>query len=202
MTNHIVGVDPAEPIPVVDHRAYCDVWAQDEDGLVLVSFLGPHTVLQALWAHLSAGHTIELAGGTLLHRQNQAAHAEEESSQAQAENAYKIRYFRMVVRFVDIAQAHLVMVAEPATLQVRPGQRSYLLAAQLEGDAERFFALWNRSVPLPARESWAEYLWTEGLRRGPVRPIAAYGCLAWAIEPEPEPWQEIIAWGIEDRVLK
>ncbi len=196
MTNHIVGVAPAEPIPVGDHRAYCDVWAQDEDGLVLVSFLGPHTVLQALWAHLSAGHTVELAGGTLLHRQNLAARAEE----TEAENAYKIRYFRTVVRFVEIGQAHLVMVAELATLQVRPGQRSYLLAAQLEGDAERFFALWNRSVPLPARESWAEYLWREGLRRGPVRPIAAYGCHAWAIEPEP--WQEIIGWGIEDGMLQ
>ena len=129
MTNHIVGVAPAEPIPVVDHRAYCDVWAQDEDGLVLVSFLGPHTVLQALWAHLSAGHTVELAGGTLLHRQNLAAHAEE----TEAENAYKVRYFRTVVRFVEIGQAHLVMVAEPGTWQARMKQ------TREEADEDEFY---------------------------------------------------------------
>jgi len=197
MNSQMIGVAPAEPIPVVGYRAHCDVWALDENGLVLISLLGPHTVLQALWAQITAGHTVELANGTLLHRQNEAVHTEERED----EQACKIRYFRSVVRFPDIGQAHLVMVAEPATLLVRPGRRSYLLAAQGEGDPERFFALWNRSVPLPARRSWAEYLWTEGLRCGAVRIIQAYGCHAWAIEPEVEPWQEIIRWGIEDEML-
>ena len=190
MSADIVGVAPAEPIAVVDYRAWCDVWAQDEDGLVLVSFLGPHTVLQALWGQLLAGQTVELEGGTILRRQHGS------------DGETKVRYQRAMVRFADIEQAHLVLVAEPATLEVGPGQRGYLLSSHERGDLERTFALWNRVVSLPARETWAQFLWEEGLRRGNVRPIAAYGCYAWAIEPETEPWEEIIQGGIEDGILK
>jgi len=197
MNASLIAVAPAAPIAVVDYRAHCDAWAQDEEGLVLVSFLGPHTVLQALWGHLTAGNTIELEGGTLLHRQKRTAGTEEQS----AEGGYMVRYHRAAMRFAAIGQAHLVMVAEPATLQVVPGQRVYLLAAQPTGDPARFFALWNRALPLPARASWAPYLWREGLRRGAVRPIPAYGCYAWALEPQPDPWQDILRWGIEDGEL-
>lgn len=184
-----VAVSPAEPIDVMGHRAACDVWAKDENGLVLVSFLGPHTVLQALWGQLLAGQTVELAGGVLLHRQ----HGTEEES--------KVRYHRSVVRFADIEQAHLVLVAECATLAAAPGQREYLLASHEREDPERFFAFWNRAVSLPARREWAQFLWERGLRHGSVRPIAAYGCCAWAIEPEIEPWEAIIRGGIEDGIL-
>ena len=202
MNNSLLAVAPAEPIAVVDFRAFCDAWAQDEDGLVLVSFLGPHTVLQALWGHLTAGHVVELEGGTLLRRQTRVAQAEEQSAATPAGGEYMVRYHRAAVRFAPIGQAHLVMVAEPATVHVGPGQRAYLLAAQPSGEPERFFALWNRAVPLPARTNWAPYLWQEGLRRGPVRPIAAYGCQAWAIEPQTQAWQEILRWGIEDGELR
>lgn len=197
MNATLVVAAATEPIPVVDHRAYCDAWAQDDEGLVLVSFLGPHTVLQALWGHLTAGHVIELDGGTLLRRQSHTACAEEQAT----EGSYPVRYQRAAVRFPAIGQAHLVMVAEPATLLVGSGQRGYLLAASPTGDPGRFFALWNRAVPLPARETWATYLWTEGLRRGPIRPIPAYGCHTWAIEPTLEPWQDILRWGVEDGEL-
>ena len=197
MNANFVAVAPAEPISVVDYRAYCDAWVQHEDGLALVSLLGPHTVLQALWGHLTAGHIVELEDGTLLHRQSRASDTEEQS----AEEGYMVRYHRAAVRFADIGQAHLVMVAEPATLQVGPGQCAYLLAAQPAGDPERFFMLWNRAMPLPARAAWAMYLWREGLRRGAVRPIPAYGCHAWAIEPQLDPWKDILRWGIEDGEL-
>ena len=198
MTTNLVGVAPAEPIAVVDYRAFCDVWAQDESGLVLVSFLGAHTVLQSLWGQLTAGHTIELAGGTILRRQNRGAYSDESNT----EGEYAVRYARAAVRFPGINQAHLVLVAEPATVQVAPGQIGYLLASQGEGDPARFFAIWNRVVALPARSAWATVLWREGLRRDAIKPIAAYGCYAWAIDPQVDAWKNILRWGIEDGELK
>jgi hypothetical protein len=197
MTDKLVGVDPAEPIPVIDYRAFCDVWAQDESGLVVVSFLGAHTVVKSLWGHLTAGHTIELAGGTVLRRQNRCAYSDESNP----EGEYAVRYARAVVRLAGINQTHLVMVAEPATVQAAPGQIGYLLASQDDGDPARFFALWNRVVALPARSAWATYLWAEGLRHGAITPIAAYGCYVWAINPLVEPWQDILRGGIEDGAL-
>jgi len=200
MTTNIIGVAPDEPIPIAGYRAFCDAWVQDEDhtasGLVLVSFLGPHTVLQALWGQLIAGQSLELEGGTILHRQHKAAGADDGASASP-----NVRYHRAATRFAEIEQAHLVLVAEAATLQVTPGHRSYLLAARPEGDHQRFFAFWNRTVPLPARPTWAPYLWEEGLRRRTVRPLAAYGCHGWAIEPEVELWSEIIRVGVENDIL-
>lgn len=200
MIANIVGVAPDEPIAVAGYRAWCDAWAQDEDhtasGLVLVSFLGPHTVLQALWGQLIAGQSVELADGTILTRQTRVATQEEPGTAPD-----KVSTHRAVTRFPGIEQAHLVMAAEQATLQAAPGQRSYLLAAHPDGDDPRFFALWNRTVPLPARPTWAPCLWKEGLVHRCVRPLAAYGCSAWAIEPELETWSEIIQAGVEDDVL-
>ncbi len=151
-----------------------------------------------MWGHLTAGHTIELAGGTVLRRQNRCAYSDESNP----EGEYAVRYARAAVRLAGINQTHLVMVAEPATVQVAPGQIGYLLASQGEGDPARFFALWNRVVALPARSAWATYLWTEGLRRGAITSIAAYGCHAWAIDPQIDAWRNILRWGIEDGELK
>jgi len=198
MDNELIGVTPATPIGIAGYRARCDVWAQDEEsGMVLISLLGPHTVLQAVWGVLIAGQTIELTDGTTLHRQSDLKQIEEGGP-----GTGKIRYHRSITRFSDIEQAHLVMTAETAIIQVEPGQRSYLLAADLQGDPDRFFAFWNRTVPLPARLSWAPYLWEAGLRQSVVRPIAAYGCHAWAIEPRPEQWSEIIRKGVVSQLLK
>ena len=198
MESELIGVAPAEPIGIVGYRASCDAWAQDEEsGMVLVALLGPHTVLLAVWGQLIAGQVIELSDGTILHRQFGAKESEETDSAAA-----KIRYQRSVVRFSHIEQAHLVMIAGSATLQVDPGQRSYLLAADLHGDRDRFFAHWNRSVPIPARQAWAPHLWEAGLRQSVVRPIAAYGSHAWAIEPQPEAWSEIVQRGVVDHKLK
>ena len=201
MTTNVIGVAPAEPIAVAGYRAFCDVWVQDEDpaaasGLVLVSFLGPHTVLQALWGQLTAGQSLELGGGIILYRQMRVA-TEDEPVSAPG----KVRYHRAAMRFAEIEQAHLVMVAEAATLQVTPGHISYFLSATPEGDHQRFFAFWNRTVPLPARPTWAPYLWEEGLRRRTVRTLAAYGCHGWAIEPVVETWSEIIQVGVESDIL-
>ena len=165
--------------------------------MVLISILGPHTVLQAVWGVLIAGQVIELNDGTILHRQLDLKAAEENGSETTG-----LRYQRAVARFSDIEQAHLVMIAGKATVQMEPGQRSYLLAADLHGDPERFFAFWNRTVPIPARRAWAPYLWEAGLRQGVVRPIAAYGCHVWAIDPQPEAWSEIIRKGVVDHKLK
>ncbi len=198
MTTPITGVSPLAPVTVGGHRGWCDAWAQDEAGLVLASFLGPVTVLQAIWGHLVAGHYVELEGETFLHRQHTVAYFEGEADKGE----YKVRYHHTIVRFPQLEQGHLVMVAEPATLMVEPGQTGYLLAAQEDGDPGRFFALWNRLVPLPARQEWALYLWREGLRRECLRPIEAGGCHAWAIEPQTEPWVEIIRQGIESKVLR
>ena len=200
MDKELIGVAPAEPIGIVGYRAGCDAWAQNAESgseMVLVSLLGPHTVLLAVWGQLIAGQVIELHDGTILHRPIDMKESEETGSGTTA-----VRYQRSVARFSDIEQAHLVMIAGSATIQVDPGQRSYLLAADLHGDPDRFFAHWNRTVPIPARSTWAPYLWEAGLRRGVVRPIAAYGCYAWAIEPHPEPWSEIIRKGVEDHILK
>ena len=165
--------------------------------MVLISLLGPHTVLQAVWGVLIAGQVIELSDGTTLHRQLGLKSTEEAGS-----GTTGMRYQRSVARFSDIEQAHLVMIAGTATVQVEPGQRSYLLAGDWHGDPDRFFAFWNRTVPIPARQAWAPYLWDAGLRQGVVRPIAAYGCHAWAIEPQPEAWSEIIRKGVVDHLLK
>ena len=198
MDKEIVGVVPAAPIGIVGYRAHCDAWAQDEErGMVLISLLGPPTVLQAVWGVLIAGQVIELADGTILHRQLDLKGAEESVARDTGS-----RYQRAAVRFNDIEQAHLVMIAGTATLQVEPGQRSYLLAADSHGDPERFFAFWNRAVPMPAREPWVPYLWEQGLRHGVVRPIAACGCHAWVIEPQPDAWSEIIRRGVVDHILK
>ena len=132
MKTDIVGAALHEPVAVLGYRAWCDAWAQDEDqmasGLVLVSFLGPHTVLQALWGVLIAGQSVELEDETILYRQ-MGVMPEEEAGSAPK----KVRTHRAVTRFPDIEQAHLVMVAEQATLQAAPGQRSYLLAADPGG---------------------------------------------------------------------
>jgi len=198
MDKEIVGVAPAAPIGIVGYRAHCDAWAQDEESsMALLSLLGPHTVLHAVWGVLIAGQVIELADGTTLQRQTGRNERDEDNPATPG-----VRYPRAVARFSDIEQAHLVMIAGTATLQVEPGQRSYLLAAGSHGDPARFFALWNRTVPIPARPTWAPYLWEEGLRHGVVRPIAAYGCHAWAVEPQADAWGEIIQRGVESRILK
>ena len=200
MDKELIGVTPAEPIGITGYRAHCDAWAQDAEsgaGMVLISLLGPHTVLQAVWGQLIAGHVIELNDGTTLHRQ-----LGENRSEECASGTAGIRYQRSVVRFSDIEQAHLVMIAGTATIQVEPGQRSYLLAADWHGNPDRFFAFWNRSVPIPARRAWAPHLWEAGLRQSVVRPIAAYGSHAWAIEPQPEAWSEIVQRGVVDHKLK
>ena len=201
MTTDLVGVAPGAPLPVRDYRACCDVWALDEDGLVLASFLGPHTVLQSVWAQLMAGQFVELDGGTILRRQNTLPGAQEARSSTDPEGNYKVRYQRASVRFAQIEQAHLVVIAEPATLHAASGHRAYLVAPHMRGDLERFFAVWNKVVSLPARPDWARYLWEAGLRRSSIKPIAAYGCCAWSIEPQSETWSEIIWEGIEDHVL-
>jgi len=195
---NLLGVAPAEPLAIVGHRAFCDVWAQGEEGdnrgLVLVSFLGPYTVLQSLWAQLLAGQSVELAGGIILRRQTG-------STQPDEPDLTPVRYHRATTRFAEIEQAHLVLVVETATLQLAAGQTGYFLAPGPQGDPERFFDYWNRIVPLPARPAWAPYLWGEGLRKGSIRPIAAYGCQCWAIDPATELWSEIIRAGIEDEHL-
>ena len=117
------------------------------------------------------------------------------------EGNYKVRYQRASMRFAQIEQAHLVVIAEPATLHAASGHRAYLVASQVRGDLGRFFAVWNKVVSLPARPDWARYLWEAGLRRGGIKPMAAYGCCAWSIEPQSETWSEIIRRGIEDHVL-
>ena len=198
MDKELIGVAPAEPIGIVGYRAHCDAWAQDgESGMVLISLLGPHTVLQAVWGVLIAGQVIELSDGTMLHRQLDLKEAQEDGT-----GTTGLRYQHSIARFSEIEQAHLVMIAGTATVQMEPGQRSYLLAADLHGDPARFFAFWNRTVPIPARRAWAPHLWEAGLRQGVVRPIAAYGCHAWAIEPQPETWSEIIRKGVLDHLLK
>ena len=200
MDIELIGVRPAAPIGIVGYRAGCDAWAQDAEsgsGMVLVSLLGPHTVLLAVWGQLIAGQVIELNDGTILHRPLGLKESEESGSGTTA-----VRYQRSVARFSDIEQAHLVMIAGTATIQVEPGQRSYLLTAGPLGDPARFFAFWNRTVPIPARRAWSPYLWSEGLNHGVVRPIAAYGSHAWAIEPQAEPWSEIIRKGVVDHKLK
>ena len=187
VTRRTIAVSPSEPVLISGYRAWCDAWAQDDEGagLILASFLGPHTVVQALWAILVAGQPLELADRTILRRQ-------------QREDAPKTRFLKQAVRFSEIEQAHLVMVAESATLQVTPGSTGYLLGQ----DPTRFFAIWNRVLPLPARGPWATFLWAEGLRLECVRPIRSYGCQAWAIEPEVETWSQILQGGIEDNVLR
>lgn len=198
MDIELIGVAPAAPIGIVGYSAHCDAWAQDtESGMILISLLGPHTVLQAVWGVLIAGQVIELSDRTTLHRQLDLKAAEENGP-----GATGLRYQHSIARFSDIEQAHLVMIAGTATVQVEPGQRSYLLTADWQGDPARFFAFWNRSVPIPARQAWAPHLWEAGLRHGVVRPIAAYGCHAWAIEPQAELWSEIIRKGVLNHLLK
>jgi len=186
-------VSPAHPVLVSGYRASCDVWACDDqagNGLVLVSFLGVYTVIQALWGTLVAGRALELQDHTTLRRIPKGEN-----------KSHPTRYRHTITRFPQIEQAHLVMVAQSATLQVQSGERGYLIAAN-EPASDRFFAVWNRCLTLPARSVWAPFLLKEGLRHGCVRPIAGYGCHAWAIEPAVETWASTIQGGIEDGVLQ
>jgi len=182
-------VCPSDPVPIIGYRAYCDAWANDDQGLVMASFLGPITVLKSVWAHLVGQRSIELADGTWLWCQDRMLASKDKES---------IRYMRSIERFPGIEQAHLVLVIESATLQVRQGQKAYVLASDPFGpEMERFFAFWNRVLPLPARESWSEYMWNEALDRHLVRSLGCYGCHGWSVNPEVEPWWEIIRDGIQ-----
>ena len=178
-----------KPILIAGYRASCDMWAYDDQigrGFVLVSFLGVYTVLQALWGTLIAGRVLELEDRTLLHRIPRGD-----------KNEYPVRYRHNIARFPQIEQAQLVMIIESATLDLQSEQRAYLF----NPDVERFFAFWNKCLIIPAREEWASFLLKEGLRRGCVRKIPSYGCEVLAIEPDPEPWAQIILGGIEDKTI-
>lgn len=193
--SELVGVAPAEPLEVARYRSvYCDAYAMDmnsvHNGLVMASFVGPVTALKSLWASLVQGQRVSLQ------TRDYFALWCQPDRQGTKENPIDVRYLRTIERLPDTEQAHLVFIIESATLQVRYGMTAYHLSAGPEPELDRFFALWNKAVQLPARPEWAGYLWERGRYLRGIVPCKAYGCHCWLISPELHHWAAIIRDGL------
>jgi hypothetical protein len=60
--------------------------------------------------------------------------------------------------------------------------------------ADRFAAMLNQALDLPVLDAWADVLWRAGLRSGLIEPITTGGDIAaaWKVQPDADPWNEII----------
>ncbi len=186
------------PVQVGGYRCRVDAYAADDDGFVFASLLGAVTVVEAVWAYLVVSHGgVELANHVSLSR------IPERQSLRDEDAMVKTRYRKSVARLPDSEATHLLVVAETAMLPgVNPDIPAYLISDSPDGDLLRFFAIWDKLLPFPARPEWAEFLWKAGLRRNLISPLPeTHGCHTWKIIPDRDTWQTIVTGGVEDGAL-
>lgn len=76
----------------------------------------------------------------------------------------------------------------------------YLLQQQEEDVPANFIGLLDKAIPIPVREQWAAYLFTEGLRTELIRPLDEYHCVGWVgYKVTCKGWDAIISEGIASR---
>lgn len=193
----------APPVQVAGYRCWADAYAVSEDGFVFASLLGAVTVTEAVWAYLVGSSGLELANGVALSRILDRPSMRQDEHGEPVDEAIKVHYRKTVARLPDSEAAHTLVVAETATLPgVNPDIPAYLISDSPAGDLPRFFAIWDKLLPIPARPAWADFLWKSGLRWGLIAPLPeTRGCHAWQITPDRDTWQTLITGGVEDGAL-
>jgi len=192
-----IYAQPAEPVQVGGYRCWSDAYAQADEGFVFASLLGAATVVEAVWSYLVAASGVGLTNDVFLSR------ALEMQSTRDKDKTLKVHYRKTAIRLPESEAAHLLVVSELATLSgVSRELPAYLIADNPAGDLDRFWAFWNKLVPLPALADWAGFLWKVGLRHELIKPVAeVHGCYAWEIAPDTGEWGKLLTGGIEDGVL-
>lgn len=97
---------------------------------------------------------------------------------------YHLSYERKLVRLPVGTEVGLI--AQDATVDARYGRFGYLVFfpdAPKEQRQALFFHMWGCVTGLPARREWTPLLWTVGLKMGLIKPLSAYNCKGWRIDP-------------------
>jgi len=185
------------PVQVGGYRCWVDAYAISDAGFVFASLLGAQTVVEAVWAYLVGSSGLELANHVSLSR------LREQRSRRDENETVKVRYRKSAARLPDSEAAHLLVVADTATLPgVNPDLPAYLISDNPDGDLSRFFAIWDKLLPFPAHSTWSDFLWQAGLRWQLIKPLPeTRSCHAWEIIPDRDTWQTILAGGVEDGAL-
>ena len=89
--------------------------------------------------------------------------------------------------------------------EMNPEQPFYLLDGGTQPIPPLFYAMLNKSLPLPLREDWVDYLWVAARGEGLVQLLyegQGQGYVAWRVVAAEEEWQALIREGLTSGTLR
>ena len=163
-----------KPVEFRGFTVFCTAYATDREGSVYFSLIGRVTALQAVWAAFHSDYG--LLDGMIRKR-------------PAIEGA---KYHTVKARLPDSGWGHYIVVHTQATEQNLADEDFYLLFDTSEAPLDAFWSRWNRALPLPARQEWAERMWEQGKAQGLIRQVQAEGTVCWKVLANREKWSTII----------
>jgi len=161
------------PISFAGLAGYCTGWAGDEQGTVYASFIGRQTAVTGIWAAFQDHEVLSIMDAELRKLEVEGA-----------------KYHTLKTRLPESGWMHLVLLHTQATVYNLPDEDFYVIDDDRR--LQRFWAMWNRALPLPASPEWTARLWDLGRSYGLIYQLPAQGVQCWKVEADHDAWLRIL----------